>query len=600
MSELLEDQKNFRKLRKVLRQIEHLHLLPRHLNREEESKVLKRKFYRDQLEALSLKYKDQHEWLQDTSSSVVQQNEEDSTFEIGSSQESLVIKVTNEESIVINDEDIHEEVEEISKLEEPTAPEKQPKNERDSSKILNEVTQKLDDLVLDSAKKQPILRPKETSQKPVKPKQTQVLLKVPKVSYNSTLVADAHEDLIVCLDICTESMLIVTGSRDTTIKVWELETGGLVHSFGGHSKSLTNVQFWSYDNYLKVLQSKDSDDDEEDAKDDPKKEPLILSSSLDCTLRLWSLLKGQCIQQFYLYNPINYFDTQGTQFLVGLEAGKVEYWNNMKLVCTSKMFTDSDSVGVIRFFSNQAKFFVLASNGKAKMAAIDAQSETLNCLREVDLYKVLVKGDSSKSGQIIQNFKSFEILSETKILVINDNQSFVILYDFSDEQETTFKLISTNSSSYGFTNCFCKLGQQFLISSYTIDDASNAINVFESNSQSFEYQYSLQDNEGKDETQTYCFSTLAAKKLSSHETVIVSGSRRSFKIWAISEDNSKAHPAKIMKMSQNASLTSNIDRSDNEEEETDESDDENEEEEVEEEEEEKEDSSPKKSNCLIQ
>ena len=37
--QLNEDQKKFRKLRKVLRQIEHLHLLNRELNKDEKQKV---------------------------------------------------------------------------------------------------------------------------------------------------------------------------------------------------------------------------------------------------------------------------------------------------------------------------------------------------------------------------------------------------------------------------------------------------------------------------------------------------------------------------------------------------------------------------------
>jgi WD40 repeat protein len=50
----------------------------------------------------------------------------------------------------------------------------------------------------------------------------------------------------------------------------------------------------------------------------PIKYPLFISASLDCSIRIWSINFGKCIKQFYVYNPVNYFDFCDTLFLIAL------------------------------------------------------------------------------------------------------------------------------------------------------------------------------------------------------------------------------------------------------------------------------------------
>lgn len=96
--------------------------------------------------------------------------------------------------------------------------------------------------------------------------------------------------------------------------------GKFIHSFGGHSGSITCVRFGSMKSYLNMLNeskinneqndendsnelaidnSEQEDSDEENDKIKPKKNdvrktyPFVLSSSLDCSLRIWSIYKGR-------------------------------------------------------------------------------------------------------------------------------------------------------------------------------------------------------------------------------------------------------------------------------------------------------------------
>ncbi len=78
------------------------------------------------------------------------------------------------------------------------------------------------------------------------------------------------------------------------------------------------------------------------------------------------------------------------------------------------------------------------------------------------------------SSKFTQNFKKFELINNEKLLITNDNQSYVILYDLNDKD--TFKLVSTNSSKYGFTNCLFRMDNQFLINSFNIDTGVSSLN----------------------------------------------------------------------------------------------------------------------------
>ena len=318
---LFEDQKNYRKLRKILRQIEHLVILPRNLNKEEESKVSKRKFYRDQLEALNLKYKNQIELLTETHEKETELSEPNSFLldeaieEKHLDSENIQIAATVEEEkgeefnskIVSEIETKGEQLEVPNTIISPKKKNKKTKKTKETVDI-DELAQKLENIELGSKEtkeNKQLDNSKETiikSQKVLtaeKPKKAQV-----KASFSTQLIENAHEDLILTIDICTEFNLIATAGRDTTVKVWNLD-GTKLHSFGGHSKSITFLKFWPYVSYLKAInnlknEQKDEmdlpdfeiNDEGEKETDESRNKPFVLSSSLDCTFRLWSIYKG--------------------------------------------------------------------------------------------------------------------------------------------------------------------------------------------------------------------------------------------------------------------------------------------------------------------
>ena len=134
--QLKEDQKQFRKLRKLLRQIEHLELLTRQLNEEEEEKVARRDEYRLRLIELTSSYKpdelinliDENE----TTETIANQEDEDQEEEIVATPPDEVNELVEKFEKMGQIEDVLVENEQEKKVKEEE--EKKPKKKKKSSK----------------------------------------------------------------------------------------------------------------------------------------------------------------------------------------------------------------------------------------------------------------------------------------------------------------------------------------------------------------------------------------------------------------------------------------------------------------------------------
>jgi len=85
----------------------------------------------------------------------------------------------------------------------------------------------------------------------------------------STKVFKGHTNGVMCLQF--DESVLITGSYDTTAKVWDTETGQEIRTLTGHTSGIRCLQF-----------------------DDQK----LMTGSLDGTVRLWDWKTGQCKRVF--------------------------------------------------------------------------------------------------------------------------------------------------------------------------------------------------------------------------------------------------------------------------------------------------------------
>ncbi len=83
-----------------------------------------------------------------------------------------------------------------------------------------------------------------------------------------TVIQRGHELAVVCVAVSPDSNFVATGSKDKSIKLWELSTGREVRSFLGHEMTVTSIEFSS----------------------DGKK---LLSGSYDKSVRMWEVETGK-------------------------------------------------------------------------------------------------------------------------------------------------------------------------------------------------------------------------------------------------------------------------------------------------------------------
>jgi eukaryotic-like serine/threonine-protein kinase len=105
-------------------------------------------------------------------------------------------------------------------------------------------------------------------------------------STQSELIAtlEGHEKNIYIMKFSSDSLLLATGSYDTTIRLWDANTGDLVHILQGHQDSIRNLIF-SADN------------------------TLLASTGLDNTLRVWDVSKGEMryeLSDFNAASPLEF------------------------------------------------------------------------------------------------------------------------------------------------------------------------------------------------------------------------------------------------------------------------------------------------------
>ncbi|KAF7193539.1 putative E3 ubiquitin ligase complex SCF subunit sconB [Pseudocercospora fuligena] len=116
----------------------------------------------------------------------------------------------------------------------------------------------------------------------------------------STKVFKGHTNGVMCLQF--DDNVLITGSYDTTVKVWDINTGEELRTLYGHTSGIRALQF-----------------------DDKK----LMTGSLDSTMRMWNWKTGELLRTFPAHQDgiITLHFTEG-YVATGSRDRTVRVWNN--------------------------------------------------------------------------------------------------------------------------------------------------------------------------------------------------------------------------------------------------------------------------------
>uniref|UniRef100_A0A671YFY7 Si:ch211-154o6.3 n=1 Tax=Sparus aurata TaxID=8175 RepID=A0A671YFY7_SPAAU len=103
---------------------------------------------------------------------------------------------------------------------------------------------------------------------------------------------EGHNDIVTC--VVAVDNLVVSGSRDTTVKVWHVPTATEHKNLGGHTGGVTCLAAPPPEFCKRLAWSLSLSD----------KERFILSGSADCNVKIWALSIGQCVKSIYTFNAV--------------------------------------------------------------------------------------------------------------------------------------------------------------------------------------------------------------------------------------------------------------------------------------------------------
>jgi len=161
----------------------------------------------------------------------------------------------------------------------------------------------------------------------------------------ATLVPQlGHANRVTSVAFSSDGRTVLTGSGDNTAKLWDAETGFLIHTFTDHEGQMTGVAF-------------------------APSRRQVLTGSVDGTAKLWDAETGAQIRTFKGHSNIVTcvtFSPDGKQILTGSEDSTVKLWD-VETGREIRTFQESSFVSSVAFSPDGSRILTGSYDNTAKL-----------------------------------------------------------------------------------------------------------------------------------------------------------------------------------------------------------------------------------------
>ncbi|XP_039251336.2 uncharacterized protein LOC120328852 [Styela clava] len=297
-----------------------------------------------------------------------------------------------------------------------------------------------------------------------------------------------HNDSVNCVDAMDN--WIVSGSRDTSLKLWDSTSGKILRSMGGHTGQVTAVKILTIHETDELRRSIDrstieifADIDEKQSKD----EKIVISGSTDCSIRLWLLPQGLFIKSIYNYNPVStiLYMPEKNCVVVGSSSGNLTVYN----ICSNLQVYSSTihKNRITKIKCNGNHLFTSCDDGSLKVwkiEVVDAEPtqtkrskfDDLDFNIKSDEFDITLKYSFDNHDSYICDRSIHSFLVHDNLLYFGDDGSNIKVWN--PRSDVLSKLRNHKTNVPGITDAICVLNNDVLIStSYDLDSGHGSLNI---------------------------------------------------------------------------------------------------------------------------
>ncbi|MGK7925230.1 MAG: protein kinase, partial [Spirulina sp.] len=158
-------------------------------------------------------------------------------------------------------------------------------------------------------------------------------------------IFEGHEDSVTSVYLIGGSYLILSGSQDKTLKLWDARSGQCLKTFEGHKSAITSIAITS------------------DGR-------VVMSGSKDGSIKLWNINSGQCLKTFEGHTAAitSIAITSDNRVIVsGSKDGSIKLWNIDSGQCSISIENHSVAIVSLDIDSHSERFSSIDEKGNLKL-----------------------------------------------------------------------------------------------------------------------------------------------------------------------------------------------------------------------------------------